>query len=193
VEDHDVLSPDRSPKVIGVLPHHPLVRRTLALAERSSVAGVAVQQVVEPLRHGEEVGVSLDHRPSHVDARSAGVRDEEAKHLGDAAPRRRRVHVPEDATPEQPLDSLDAPLEGLPLVVVEQLAEPRQGQGRDAHLVRMERHRGAARLDRIAHVRSQPSAISPISSYYPHVRWRSIRNFVAAREFERAEVMRGRR
>jgi hypothetical protein len=68
VEDHHVARPHdlHQPGRIrrpSALEHGPLVA-----AQRAAVTGGPVQPVVQPLGHGEELGVALDHQPASVDA-----------------------------------------------------------------------------------------------------------------------------
>ena len=69
--------------------------------ERTAVARVAVQAVVQALRDGEELRLAVEHEPPVLDARSPPVREQGLEHLGDAATVGRRVHVPDRAVPER--------------------------------------------------------------------------------------------
>ena len=88
-----------------------LVRRALRLPQRPAVAGVAVQAVVQPLRHVEELIVALDDHPSGIDAGAADVADQRAQHLRHAAAARGRVDRPERARAEQLPPARDRALE----------------------------------------------------------------------------------
>jgi hypothetical protein len=72
--------------------------RSLVVAQRSAVAGEAVQPVVDPFGQAEEPLVGADHDPARVDRGAAGIGEQGHKHFGDAASMCRRADVPDRAT-----------------------------------------------------------------------------------------------
>jgi len=111
VEEHDVARAHDVPRAGGVRRRHLGIVFGLARREQAGVTGGPVQSVVDPLGDGEEPGVPGDHVPADVDPGVLDVPDENLEHLGDPAPRRRRVDVPDDASREGFRPSLDQVLE----------------------------------------------------------------------------------
>jgi hypothetical protein len=97
VEDHDVArSHDlRQPGRVRRPPA--LEHGTLVDAQRAAVTGGPVKPVVQPLGHGEEFGVTVDHQPASINARAAGVGQEDSEHLRHATADGGRAHVPDRA------------------------------------------------------------------------------------------------
>ena len=92
----------RSGAALGeVRGEHQLVAGPLGVAERTAVAGVAVQQVVQPLGDGEELGVAVEHEPPVLDVRPRAVGEQRLQHLGDAPAVRGGVDVPDRAIAER--------------------------------------------------------------------------------------------
>ncbi len=101
VQEHDVLRLDPLDQLARVRLGRRLVDRTRAIAQRPSIAGGAVERVVDPLGELEERGVSADHQPACVDAGPAGVAEEWLEHLGDAPAHGGAVDVPDDPVAEE--------------------------------------------------------------------------------------------
>ncbi len=57
----------------------------LSHPQRAAVAGTAVEMIVDPLGHVEEVRLSTDYEPRSVDPDSAYVSEQNMQHLGDSA------------------------------------------------------------------------------------------------------------
>jgi hypothetical protein len=97
VDDDDVAVVHAGDDRLGVLCQRLLVDRPRRIVERPAVAERAVEAVVDALRDGEELGVSVDDEPARVDAGAAGVGDEGLQQLHHAAAPGRRVDVPHHA------------------------------------------------------------------------------------------------
>ena len=100
VQQHDVAVVDQGEHLGDVGADDPFVAGTLVLAEWTAVARVAMQQVVQALRDGEELRLAVEHQPPVLDLRTTPVREQRLKHLGDATTVRRRVDMPDRAVPE---------------------------------------------------------------------------------------------
>ena len=61
----------------------------LGLPERPLVAGLAMQQVMDPLRDDEELLVAFQNGPPRLDPGARDVTENRLQHLGHAAARRR--------------------------------------------------------------------------------------------------------
>ncbi len=101
VKEDDVARPERGEHGLGVGPADALEGLALGLAQRPAVPVLAVQAVVQPLGQGEELRRAGDRQPAHRDVEPAREPDPGPEHLGDAAPGRGRVDVPELAPGEQ--------------------------------------------------------------------------------------------
>ena len=112
-----------------------VVDAVLRLAEFATVTRGAVQVVVQPLRHLEELRVAVDHHPPSVDADPADQAEQHVQHLGDATPGRRRVHV-DHAAPAQSFDRLACRLDGEQVgpVLPDQRGVPERVAWRDRHV-----------------------------------------------------------
>ena len=112
VQQHDVRGANALGHQLGVGGAAALVDGALGLAQRSAVAIVSVQPVVQALCDAEELGVALDHDPARIDPTAARVADQRAQHLGDAAAVGGRVDVPERPRLEQLAPAGQRVLEG---------------------------------------------------------------------------------
>ena len=83
------------------------------LVERPAVAAHPCRLLWSRLVSSKNSGVPVDHDPAGVDSRAAGVTEERAEQLDDAASPGGRVHVPDDASGEQLAGLLDRELELL--------------------------------------------------------------------------------
>jgi hypothetical protein len=119
----------------GVLAGDALVHGGLFGTERRAVPARAVQRVVHALGDAKELRRPLEDEPADVDVEPPGVAQERAKHLGDAASRRGRVHVPDGALPEEPAQRLGLALERADAFVAEDLGERLDGAGGDVNFV----------------------------------------------------------
>ena len=84
VQEHDVARRDQRADALQVLARDGLVDLALTRAEPATVAGHAVQAIVNPLRDAEELRVAVNHEPAGIDSCAAPVRDQGAEHLGDS-------------------------------------------------------------------------------------------------------------
>src|SRR5262245_5772151 len=100
VEEDDVARPDESEELLGVRSKDLFIVAVLRGAEGAPVTRRAVEVVVDPLGDGEEAWVPFDDDPLGVNPRTAGVRQERAEHLRDAAAGRGGVDVQDSATCE---------------------------------------------------------------------------------------------
>lgn len=100
VDDGDVTRPNFSADWCDVRRGRPLVDRTLMRAEVTTVAGRAVEAVVNALRHLEERRLPFYDEPLRLDADAERVAEERGQHLGDTASGRRRVDVHDPAVAE---------------------------------------------------------------------------------------------
>ena len=105
VQQHDVAAVDQGEHLGDVGADDPFVAGTLVLAEWTAVARVAMQQVVQALRDGEELRLAVEHEPPVLDLRPTPVREQRLEHLSDATTMRRRVDMPDRAVPEGHLSS----------------------------------------------------------------------------------------
>ena len=78
-----------------------LVGGPLRLAQRTAVAVVSVESVVQALGDAEELGIAPDHQPSRIAPAAARVADQRTQHLRDAAALGGRVDVPERSRVQQ--------------------------------------------------------------------------------------------
>ncbi len=101
VQEHDVLRLDPLDQLARVRLGRRLVDRTRAIVQRPSIAGGAVERVVDPLGQLEELRRSADDQPARVDAGAAGVAEQRLEHLGDAAAHGGAVDVPDDPVAEE--------------------------------------------------------------------------------------------
>ena len=101
VDDHDVPFSYLAADGLEVPGKRALVDRTLSPSELPSVAGRAVEAVVDSLRHREELGISGDHQPVRLEPNTAHVAEQRRKHLRHAAACRRRVDVHDAPTADQ--------------------------------------------------------------------------------------------
>ena len=94
VDDHDVpLLVSRGGRARGFGQACARKSHALALPELPSVAGRAVEAVVDSLRHREELGISGDHQPVRLEPDAAHVTEQGREHLRHAAAVRRRIDV----------------------------------------------------------------------------------------------------
>ena len=94
VDDQHVARLEQRLQPGGVLPARSL--EDLAIRRAESRVARAMDEIVESLRQREEGGVAAaDDHPFRADAQVPEQPDDRGKHLGDAAARRRRVHVPD--------------------------------------------------------------------------------------------------
>ena len=100
VQDHDVPRTYERGKLCRVGSKRPLIDCALTVGQLAAVAIDAVQMIVDSLRDAEEVGACRDHHPTGVDPTIAGVTEQRAEQLDDAAASGGRVDVP-DHTPLQ--------------------------------------------------------------------------------------------
>ena len=105
VDDHDVASSDRTADECAVGRERLLVDRALFLAELSAVAWRAVETIVDPLCHGEELAVALDDDPLGFETDPTHVAEQRREHLRDAAAGGCRVHVDDASSPEERAES----------------------------------------------------------------------------------------
>jgi len=69
-------------------------------AESPTVTGIAVQQVVQPLRDGEEPCITVEDEPPVVDPRPPAIGQQRLQHLGNPTTVGRGIDVPDRAVPE---------------------------------------------------------------------------------------------
>ena len=131
---------DERGKLLGVLVGDGRVDLTLARTKLATVTWLAVEEVVEALGDGEELGRALDRHPAHVEPGTARVGREGAQHLRDATALRRRVHVPDGTPFEQAPGTLEVLLELAPRLRIEKLLEPCGRKRGSLDLVRVKRH-----------------------------------------------------
>ncbi len=93
MQDHDVPGVNVREELTRVALHAALVARMLVRTERASVAGRAVEMVVDAFGDPEEFGVAVDHDPTGVDADTSDVREQGLQQLRDPTTRRGRVDV----------------------------------------------------------------------------------------------------
>ena len=119
---------------------HRLVHLAFARPELTAVTGLAMQEVVEPLGDGEELGRPLNRHPTHVEAGAAGVGGERPQHLRDPAALGRGVHVPHCATVEKRTRGFEGVTELGPVVWFQHRLESVRRERWRPHLVRLECH-----------------------------------------------------
>ena len=85
VDDHDVPFSYLAADALEVRGERALIDRTLSPSELPSVAGRAVEAVVDSLRHREELGISGDHQPDRLEPDTAHVAEQGREHLRYAA------------------------------------------------------------------------------------------------------------
>ena len=85
VQDDDVARANVRRKCVALGGKRRLVDLVLARPERAAVTRSAIQMVVEPFGHIEEVRLSFDHEPAGVDPDAAHVSEQDVQHLGDAS------------------------------------------------------------------------------------------------------------
>ncbi len=139
VQQDDVARSDQRQQLVGVGAQDLLVVTPFVASERAAVAGRAMEVVVDALRDLEEVRIALDDDPLGVDARTAGVRQERAEHLGDPATGRGRVDVQHDASGQLLASSLCCRLESFGAVRSDQREQPVGGERRDLDLFELHR------------------------------------------------------
>ena len=98
VEDHHIAGAHVLDEPFGVVSRDLLVCGALGGPQLATVAGRAVQQVMQALRELEEGRRALDHEPASVDVEATRVAEQRGQHLGDATALGGRVDVPHDAT-----------------------------------------------------------------------------------------------
>jgi hypothetical protein len=134
VDDHDVTRAYALAQRRPVVGQHLLVDRASGVVERATVAGGAVQSVVDALSDGEELRRALDHDPADVDPGPAGVGDQRLEQLRDTAAASRRVDVPDNPAGEQLARPAHALLERLEVRGLQYGLEPRGAHRRDLDL-----------------------------------------------------------
>ena len=153
VDDHDVVGPYRVADPGEVRRECALVGPALGGPELASVAGPAVEPVVDPLRDREELGVALDHEPLRLEPGPAHVPEQGLQHLRDPAARRRRVDVDDAPTCEELAQLRRPSLEPIHSVRTDERLQP-------ARVERWDRDRADA-CGR-GHVRSRLRAPAPV-------------------------------
>ncbi len=101
MQEQDVAGLHERAQLLAVGTEDRFVVSALGRAERSTVAGRAVEVVVDALRDLEEPRVALDHHPPGVDADPPRVREQRLEHLGHAPTGCGRVHVDDGAAVQQ--------------------------------------------------------------------------------------------
>ena len=102
MQDHEVAGTHDGAQPGNVSDCDLLVVDSLGGSERATVAGRAVEVIVDALGDLEVSGIALDDQPARVDPDAAGVREQRLQELGDTAAARSGVHV-DDASPVEPL------------------------------------------------------------------------------------------
>jgi hypothetical protein len=115
VQDHQVPGTDHHRQLAGGRHERTLVHLACSLVQAATVAGEAVQVVVDSLGDTEELRVARDRQPARVQSRSVDVADQRPQHLGHSAASRRRVDVPDGAVAERLPRRCDRLLEPLVL------------------------------------------------------------------------------
>jgi hypothetical protein len=123
VQKHDVVGADARRQQLCVGGAATLVDGALGIAQRTAVARVAVQAVVQALGQREELRVARHHHPACVETGATHVTDQRAQHLGDAAASS-RVDVPERPLIQQLAAARDRALEPCQALGRKHLAEP---------------------------------------------------------------------
>ncbi len=101
VEEDDVVAMDPAVEGLHVGPQDGRVVLGLARAQVPGVAGRAVQPVVQALRDGEELGVTVDDDPACVDPDVLRIAAEQLEHLRHAPAVRRGADVPHPCAVER--------------------------------------------------------------------------------------------
>ena len=101
VQHHDVAGIDPGEEVREVRGQDAFERGVLGGTERPVIPRIAVQAVVQTLRDGEELRLTIEDEPPVLDAGAPPIGEQGLEHLGDTAAVRRRVHVPDRAVPER--------------------------------------------------------------------------------------------
>ena len=123
VQQHDVRGTNALRHQLDVVLAAALVGGTLGLAQRTSIACVSVQPVVQALGYAEELGVACDRYPARITPAAARVSDQRAQHLGDAATLGGRVDVPERPRLEQLAPAAERVLEARERVGSEHVSQ----------------------------------------------------------------------
>ena len=119
--------------------------RTLPGAEVPAVTRGPVEMIVYPFGDLEEGGVSVDNGPPGVDARAFRVGEQRLQELGNAATRRRRVHVHHSRAAESIPSAVGNALESLGALRTQQVCEPHERDRVNVNLVqRGQRHFGSS-------------------------------------------------
>jgi hypothetical protein len=123
VANHDVSGASQGLERQRIGSRHLLENGRLLRAERRPVTYRTMERVVQPLRDPEELRGRVQHEPANADAQTASVTEERAQHLGNAAARGRRVHVPNGAGPQKIPNRGDPPFERFQPLGAEQRFE----------------------------------------------------------------------
>jgi hypothetical protein len=126
VHERDVAGADQRADLGGVAPHDSLVVPSLGRTQLASVAGGAVEPVVDALGDREEGRIALDDQPARIDARASDVRQQRLQHLRHAAAGRGRVNVQHGPAGEHSLGGLGDLLEARHPVQPDQRLEARR-------------------------------------------------------------------
>ena len=102
VQHHHVSGGDQRRQRPGVIEGSPVQRRQPLDPEHAAIAWLALQMVMKPPGHPEELARTAQHHPPHVDASALPVRQQRTKQLRNPATQSGRVHHP-DRPPAQQL------------------------------------------------------------------------------------------
>ena len=135
MKHHDVARRDATPQLGEVGRQDLLVVATLRAGQRSAVAPLPVQHVVQPLGDREELRIGVQHQPSVLDARAPPVGEQGLQHLRHPTTVGGGVDVPHGATPEPGTRALGVSRQPCPPLCRQHGRQPVQWQGLNGHFL----------------------------------------------------------
>ena len=93
VDEHDVAASNDAAQPLGIHRRDPVVVRPLGGTEGATVTRRAVEAVVDALRDREELGITRDHDPIHLDPEPARIPEQGRQHFRNPSALRGRVNA----------------------------------------------------------------------------------------------------
>ena len=134
VQDHDIAGAHARHQLGRIACHGRPIGLLFGGTERLPIAGIAVQEVVQPFGDAEEALIAADDEPTRVDAGTPGIGDQRAEHFRDAAADRGGIDVPHDPSSQEIAATGDAVVERLDVLAIEQGTDRSDRQRRDLDL-----------------------------------------------------------